>query len=100
MYDIYVKDPGYVEIDDSTEKCWKDRIKAQLGKNKKIQIVVLFLNQYEQRFYPGLKKMLVNVCNIPSQFIKRRTLISKKSAMSSASKILIQMNVKIGLTPW
>ena len=46
MYGIYVKDPGYVEIDDSTEKCWKDRIQTQLGKNKKIQIVVLFLNQY------------------------------------------------------
>lgn len=36
----------------------------------------------------------------PSQFIKRRTLTNPKGAMSAASKIIIQMNVKVGAVPW
>jgi|694.fasta_scaffold49994_2 hypothetical protein len=36
----------------------------------------------------------------PSQFIRKRTLTSKKGAMSAASKIVIQMNIKVGAVPW
>jgi hypothetical protein len=32
----------------------------------------------------------------PSQFIRKRTLNKPKGAMSAASKIVIQMNIKIG----
>lgn len=36
----------------------------------------------------------------PSQFIRKRTLGSPKGALSAASKIIIQMNIKVGSVPW
>ena len=65
------------------------------------QIVVLFVSPREERLYGPLKRYLINEAGIPSQVIKKRTVSKKgKSAMSCASKILLQMNVKIGLPIW
>jgi hypothetical protein len=47
-----------------------------------------------------LKKFLINEIKCPSQFIRKKTLSNPKGAMSAASKIAIQMNVKVGATPW
>lgn len=38
--------------------------------------------------------------NCPCQFIRKKTLTNPKGAMSAASKIVIQMNIKVGAVPW
>ena len=50
--------------------------------------------------YPDLKRFATNELKCPSQFIRKRTLGNPKGAMSAASKIAIQMNIKIGAAPW
>lgn len=60
----------------------------------------MYLNQYEEKFYGELKKFITNELQCPTQFIRKKTLNSPKGAMSAASKICIQMNIKVGATPW
>lgn len=47
-----------------------------------------------------MKRWIIGELNIPSQFIRKRTLGNPKGAMSAASKIDIQMATKVGGTPW
>ena len=64
-------------------------------------MVVLFLQKYEEKIYGALKRFLINEARIPSQAIRRGTVSKKaKSAMSAASKIVLQMNAKLGLPLW
>lgn len=44
--------------------------------------------------------MLINELNCPCQFIRKRTLNNPKGALTAASKIVIQMNIKVGAVPW
>lgn len=50
--------------------------------------------------YSELKRYLTNVVKVPCQCIRKKTLLNGKGALSAASKILIQMSVKIGCTAW
>jgi len=43
---------------------------------------------------------LTNDLKCSSQFIRKKTLTNPKGAMSAASKITIQMNIKVGSVPW
>lgn len=49
-----------------------------------------------------MKRFLTKELKIPSQVIRRRTLSNQQPArnMSAASKIILQMNAKIGLPLW
>lgn len=55
---------------------------------------------FEEKFYGELKRFITNELKCPSQFIKRKTLNNPKGAMSAGSKIVIQMNIKVGAVPW
>lgn len=62
----------------------------------------MFFQKNEERFYPELKRFLTKKLKIPSQVIRKRTLSNpvQQKNMSSASKIILQMNAKIGLPLW
>jgi hypothetical protein len=64
--------------------------------------VVLFLQKHEEKFYGELKRFLTVHHKIPSQAIRRRTLANQIPArnMSAASKIVLQMNAKLGFPLW
>lgn len=49
-----------------------------------------------------MKRFLTKEMKIPSQVVRRFTLANKIPArnMSSASKIILQMNAKVGLPLW
>ena len=80
---------------------WKEEIDKDIKKNGKPQILVLFFNENEQKFYPELKRYITCDLKIPCQGLRRRTVGQKsKSPLSAASKLIIQMNQKIGGVAW
>lgn len=54
----------------------------------------------EKRYYGGLKDLLLNKLAVPHQVVLTKTVNNDKRKMSVCSKILIQMNAKIGNAPW
>ncbi len=59
------------------------------------------MNPKEEKFYGELKRFITCELKISSQGIKRKTVSNKaKNPMSAASKIIIQMNQKIGGQAW
>lgn len=72
-----------------------------MTKDDKNDIIFFFLKPNEQRFYGELKKYVSYTFNCPSQVVRRKLLSrNNKGAMSAASKIAMQMNVKIGHPLW
>lgn len=98
VFGITVSEPGWIDLRDSRLETWTEEIRKDVAKNGAPAIVVLFFNQQEERLYGQLKKLLTNELGVASQVIRKRTLSQKsKSVMSCASKILLQMNAKLGL---
>lgn len=54
----------------------------------------------EEKFYGELKRYITNDLKVSCQGIRRRTITKAKNPMSAASKIIVQMNQKIGGTAW
>jgi hypothetical protein len=82
---------------------WEEKVFEELGKPNipYPQIVVFYLQPFEEKFYGSLKKILINKFGIVSQFIKAKTITgSRGGELSKASKIVIQMNQKVGNTVW
>ena len=80
----------------------KREISKDVEKNGKPQIVVLFFQKYEEKMYAELKRFMTKELKIPSQVVRRRTLSNQQPArnMSAASKIILQMNAKLGMPLW
>ena len=87
-------------VEGKGEKAWKEELQADVKKNGKPDLIVCFVTPYEEKYYAELKSWILNELNVPTQFIRRRTLNNPKGAMSAASKIDIQMSTKVGGTPW
>jgi hypothetical protein len=100
-FGIGVEEPGFITISGGIDK-WKSEIANDCKKNGNPQIIVLFFQKNEERYYPELKRFLTKELKVPSQVIRRRTLSNQQPArnMSAASKIILQMNAKIGLPLW
>lgn len=65
----------------------------------KPKIIVPFLGPEEEKNYGKIKEFITNQIKCPSQFILRKSFDSK-NRLSIASKVCIQMNVKLGFAPW
>jgi aubergine-like protein len=99
-FGISFSTPGFITCDNNINS-WKKEIQKDVEKNGKPQIIVLFFNNNEEKFYGELKRYITCELKLPSQGIKRKTVGSKsKSPMSAASKIIIQMNQKVGGVTW
>ena len=72
-----------------------------MGKNEKHDIIFFLLKPAEERFYGELKKYVSFNFNCSSQVTRRRLLSrNNKGALSAASKIAMQINVKNGHALW
>ena len=99
-YNFKLSKPGFITCD-SNIKSWKEEIKRDIDKSGKPQILILFFNNHEEKFYGELKNYITCELKLPCQAVRRRTVgKGAKSALSAASKILIQMNQKIGGVAW
>jgi len=79
---------------------WIKALKEQL--NEGVQMVVLLLPGSKGRcnLYDDVKRFLLEEYPIPSQVVLTSTIQRGKNLRSIISKVLIQMNAKLGGTPW
>lgn len=79
---------------------WRRELQNAL--NDGVQLVVLILPGSKARcqLYDDVKKFLLEEYPIPSQVVLTSTIQRGKNLRSIVSKILIQMNAKVGGIPW
>merc|ERR1711903_271361 len=79
---------------------WIKELKNQL--NEGIQMIVLILPGAKGRntLYDDIKRFLLTEYPIPSQVVLSATISRGKNLRSIISKVLIQMNAKLGGIPW
>lgn len=79
---------------------WIKALQEQL--NEGVQMVVLLLPGSKGRcnLYDDVKKFLLTEFPIPSQVVLTSTIQRGKNLRSIISKVLIQMNAKLGGVPW
>lgn len=98
-FGVRFDDPGFITCDPDSNS-WKSELKADVDKNGKPQIIVLFFSPHEEKFYGEMKRFITCELKIPCQAIRRRTITKAKNPMSAASKIVVQMNQKAGGAAW
>jgi hypothetical protein len=98
-FGVKIEEPGFITCNSSVQD-WKAQLGSDIEKNGKPQIVVLYFNPFEEKFYGEMKRYITCELKIPCQGIRRRTITRAKNPMSAASKIVIQMNQKVGGTAW
>ena len=81
-------------------EAWVKALQEQL--NEGVQMVVLLLPGSKGRcnLYDDVKRYLLAQFPIPSQVVLTATIQKGKNLRSIVSKILIQMNAKVGGVPW
>jgi len=92
-YGVKVATPEWVEMESVSTRDWTENVESYT-KEKKYQIVVFLLDRYLDKLYKGLKFHALCTNGYHSQVVKCESL--KKNAMSVCSKLLLQMNYKIG----
>jgi len=96
---VKFEEPGFITCPQNVQD-WKKELAADIEKNGKPQIIVLFFNPFEEKFYGEMKRFITCELKIPCQVIRKKTVLKAKNPMSAASKIVIQMNQKVGGTAW
>lgn len=72
-----------------------------MQKDEKLDVVIFFLKPNEEKMYAEMKKYVSSVFKCPSQMIRRKSLSENtKQVLSFASKIILQINSKIGHPLW
>ena len=104
-FGIKIDEPFYLEIKGGRNlNDWMTVLQAEKNKMKNgdtVDMIFFFVKPNEEKFYGELKKFVTYEFNCASQ-VSRRKLLSRgnKGAMSAASKIMMQMNVKAGHPLW
>ena len=101
-FGIKVDEPVFITVEGGHVEDWKKEISKDVEKNCKPQIVMLFFQKFEEKMYAELKRFMTKELKLPSQVVRKRTLSSPQPArnMSAASKIILQMNAKLGMPLW
>ena len=96
-FDIDIAEPEWIEMNNnSTAKNWKDTADDYFQKNQKSQYdFAIFLLGKNTKIYNELKKHSLYNNGYVSQIVKAKSLKSK-GMMSTCSKILLQINAKLG----
>jgi hypothetical protein len=101
-FGIKVCEPYWVEVDDGRDfRDWKKALEEKAVKEEKLDVVIFFVTPKEERHYIELKRFVSAQFKCPSQMIKRKSLSENtKNVLSFASKIILQINSKIGHPLW
>lgn len=92
-YGIKVSDPEWAELKTTKLSDWIEEVNYYT-QEKKYDMVVFVLDRYIDKLYKGLKLFSLCENGFRSQVVKVESM--KKNAMSVASKILLQINAKMG----
>ena len=95
-FGLNIAEPEWIEMgNNSSAKDWIDTADDYVGKGKKDYSFVVFLLGRNEYLYPQLKKHSLCKNGYVSQVVKAKS-IQKKGVMSICSKILLQINAKLG----
>ena len=95
-YSLQIEEPEWVEMPNkSSAKDWIDTANDYVGKGKKDYDFAIFLLGRNDYIYPQLKRHSLCKNGYVSQVVRVKS-IQKKGAMSVCSKILLQINAKLG----
>ena len=93
-YGIKVKEPSWIEVpSNSSYNTWLNFVNKNVNKKLKNLVVVFLINN--EKLYPYIKTHSLCQNGYISQVVKTST-INKKGLMSICSKILLQINGKLG----
>ncbi|TNV83116.1 hypothetical protein FGO68_gene11586 [Halteria grandinella] len=92
--------PALFQIQGRGYQSWENELKSKL--NPQVTAVVLICpgKKTDTNLYNPLKKLLISTLPVPSQVVLAQTISRGKNLRSICSKILIQINAKIGGVPW
>lgn len=94
--------PKFVQINDDRVGTYVQELRKFCPQDPKMVMIVLPNNSADR--YAAIKKVTCVDYSIPSQVMVHKTMIPKKGGMggvkSIATKVLIQMNCKLGGAPW
>jgi len=96
-YAIGVKNPNMVSVKDRSPEALKKALNEKLKSDTQI-VVVMYPPAAKKAWYKAIKDACYKEHGVPCQAVVSTTL--KKNAMSVCSKILLQMNAKIGKELW
>jgi len=96
---IEVGRPKEVPVQDDSPRGFVEAIKANFVKGQ-TQLVVCVLPDQRKDRYDAIKKYCVSEQGIVSQCVLAKTLAKEKVVMSACTKIIMQMNVKLGGQLW
>lgn len=96
LFGIVIEEPVFVVVEKDHVEEWKSGLKKE---SKDHVVVVLFFTNRESRYYAELKRFLVNELKVPSQALLRKT-VQGKGALSVFSKVICQINAKLGKALW
>lgn len=96
-FGIDIDSPYFLSIKGKNLKDWTSAIESYENL-KKIKLLVFMLDKKEENYYDGLKRFCFQKVKIPSQMIRKKTIMSNK--LPIGGKIALQLNAKIGGIPW
>jgi aubergine-like protein len=87
-------------MNSQTEQEWITELKAKMNPGVTCVVLILPGQKGKAPLYDAIKKLLVTEIPVPSQVVLSSTISRGKNLRSIVSKILLQMNAKIGGEPW
>ena len=95
---IRVDDPHFITLRDDHKNAYTDEIKYNVQKETQIVVCILPTNKKDR--YDAIKFLCCSEIGVPSQCVVAKTLSRKQSALSVCTKIIQQMNCKLGGQLW
>ena len=95
-FGLKIAEPEWIEMrNNSSENVWTNTADEYFGKNKHDYDFAVFLLGWNDKIYTKLKQNSLCKNGYVSQVVKAKS-IQKKGIMSVCSKILLQINAKLG----
>lgn len=97
---INVRDPLYIELRDDRIDEFLTEIRRNYRDNKNTQMICCILPSNKKDRYDAIKLLCCNELGVPSQCVVGKTLAKKQGLLSVCSKIIQQINCKLGGELW
>ena len=95
---MQVSRPQQIKVNDPSTGAFLHAMRNNM--NESTQMVVVLLPTNKKDLYDSIKKLCCVERPVPSQCIVSNTLRKKERVMSVATKVAIQMNIKLGGQAW
>jgi aubergine-like protein len=100
QFQVVCEKPATFPIRSDRWEDWDAELRRRLNRNVQIIICILPGARGKSRLYDDLKRLTFSQFPVPSQVILNSTLKKDRGLRSVVNKVLIQINAKVGGTPW